>query len=37
MNLELGLTTHDINAQLFFNIFRSNVSNKAKFKKLEVE
>jgi hypothetical protein len=37
MNLELGLTTHDINAQLFFNIFRSNVSNKAKFKKLEAE
>jgi chaperone BCS1 len=28
MKLELGLTTHDINAQLFFTIFRSNVSDE---------
>jgi chaperone BCS1 len=37
MKLELGLTTYDINAQLFFTIFSSNVSNKAKFKNLEAE
>jgi hypothetical protein len=28
MKLELGLTIHDINAQLFFTIFRSNVSDE---------
>lgn len=44
--LQLGLTTYDINAQLFISIFRSNISDKRKgaekaevvrLKKLEIE
>ena len=46
MKLELGLTIYDTNAQLFFTIFRSNVSDEketvekkevVKLKKLEAE